>query len=212
MASTLIGTGTIDTYSYGGSCGRVRIDAAVNNFAGNIPHAVYTQGYQPIILPVGQQPTLAITSVAGLPAPANPTGSTATPDVSIAGQVANPMPVVVQCSNLPLNTQITLRISPQTAPEICATALNSTGTLASSTATFSVNMPHGGGLMYAQCVTGVQGYSGTDNGSKYRNLAKTGWSATGERFVAMELTAALGKAQKVVYITESGKRFPMSSL
>ena len=73
-------------------------------------------------------------------------------------------------------------------------------------------MPHGGGLMYAQCVTGVQGYSGTDNGSKYRNLAKTGWSATGERFVAMELTAALGKAQKVVYITESGKRFPMSSL
>lgn len=214
VASTIIGTGTISTWSNGGSYGRVRIDAVVNNFVGDIFPAAYTQGYQPIILPAGQQPYLSIVSVAGLPAPSNPTGSAATPDVVIAGQVANPMPVVVQCSNLALNTTITLRISPQTAPEIYATAVNSSGTQASSTATFSVNMPHGGGLMYAQCVAGITNGSHSSNGigSKYQSLAQTGWSATGEQFVAMELTAEFGKAQKVVYITESGKRFPMSSM
>jgi hypothetical protein len=213
VASTIMGQGSINTYSSGGGNGRVRIDATVNNFAGNISSATYTQGYQPIILPAGQQPYLSIVSVAGLPAPSNPTGSAATPDVSIAGQVANPMPVVVQCSNLALNTTITLRISPQTAPEIYATAVNSSGTQASSTATFSVNMPHGGGLMYAQCVAGItNGFSSNASGSKYQSLAQTGWSATGEQFVAMELTAEFGKAQKVVYITESGKRFPMSSM
>ena len=75
-------------------------------------------------------------------------------------------------------------------------------------------MPHGGGLMYAQCVTGITNgsYSSNASGSKYQSLAETGWSATGERFVAMELTAEFGKAQKVVYISESGKRFPMPSL
>jgi hypothetical protein len=215
VASTIIGTGTIRAYGYAGNnYGRVRIDAIVNNFAGDISSATYTQGYQPIILPAGQQPYLSIVSVAGLPAPSNPTGSAATPDVVIAGQVANPMPVVVQCSNLALNTTITLRISPQTAPEIYATAVNSSGTQASSTATFSVSMPHGGGLMYAQCVAGITNGSHSSNGigSKYQSLAQTGWSATGEQFVAMELTAEFGKAQKVVYITESGKRFPMSSM
>jgi hypothetical protein len=208
-----MGVGYIRTLGRG-SDGRVRIDATVNNFAGNISSATYTQGYQPIILPAGQQPQLSIISVAGLSAPNNPTGSAATPDVSIAGQVANPMPVVVQCSNLALNTTITLRISPQTAPEIYATAVNSSGTQASSTATFYVNMPHGGGLMYAQCVAGITNGSHSSNGigSKYQSLAQTGWSATGEQFVAMELTAEFGKAQKVVYITESGKRFPMSSM
>jgi len=210
VASTFIGTGTLN-YSGGGS-GRVRIDAINNNFAGYI-YPVYTQGYQPIILPAGQQPQLAIISVGGVPAPANPTGNTATPDVLIASQVANPMPVVVQCSNLPLNTTITLRISPQTAPEIYATALNSAGSQASSTATFYVNMSHGGGLMYAQCVTGItNGFASNASGSKYQSLAQTGWSATGERFIAMELTAEFGKAQKVVYISESGKRFPLPSL
>lgn len=214
VASTIMGQGSIDTSGSGGGNGRVRIDATVNNFVGNISHATYTQGYQPIILPAGQQPYLSIVSVAGLPAPSNPTGSAATPDVSIAGQVANPMPVVVQCSNLALNTTITLRISPQTAPEIYARAVNSSGTQASSTATFYVNMPHGGGLMYAQCVAGITNGSHSSNGigSKYQSLAQTGWSATGEQFVAMELTAEFGKAQKVVYITESGKRFPMSSM
>ena len=214
VASTIIGTGTINASgSAGNNYGRVRIDAIANNFVGNILQAAYTQGYQPIILPAGQQPHLSIVSVAGLPAPSNPTGSAATPDVVIAGQVANPMPVVVQCSNLALNTTITLRISPQTAPEIYATAVNSSGTQASSTATFSVNMPHGGGLMYAQCVAGItNGFSSNASGSKYQSLAQTGWSATGEPFVAMELTAEFGKAQKVVYITKSGKRFPMSSM
>jgi hypothetical protein len=212
VASTIIGTGGLTCYGGGG--GRVRIDAVVNNFMGGDYGAVLTQGYQPIILPTGQQPKLSIISVAGLPTPINPTGNTATPDVAIAGQVANPMPVVVQCSNLVLNTTITLHISPQTAPDIYATAVNSSGTQASSTATFNVNMPHGGGLMYAQCVVGITNgsYSSNASGSKYQSLAQTGWSATGERFVAMELTAELGKAQKVVYITESGKRFPMSSM
>jgi len=175
---------------------------------------VYSSGYQPIILPAGQQPGLAIVSVGGLPAPSNPTGSTATPDVLIPGQVANPMPVVVQCSNLALNTTITLHITSQNSSDIYATALNSAGTQASSTATFSMNLPHGGGVMSAQCVTSLNNgsYGSNARSPKNRTLAQTGWSATGERFVAVELTAQLGKAQQMVYITESGKRLPACSM
>ena len=42
-----------------------------------------------------------------------------------------------------------------------------------------------------------------------KSLAETGWTADGERFVKMEIAAALGRKQQIAYLTESGKRFLM---
>ena len=78
-------------------------------------------------------------------------------------------------------------------------------------ATVSLNIPRGGGIIYAKAVTGIAGDGaaiGNPADAKNRSLAETGWTADGERFVKMEITAALGGAQRITYITESGKRHP----
>lgn len=40
------------------------------------------------------------------------------------------------------------------------------------------------------------------------SLFETGLAMNGERFAAMEVTTTLSGGQEVVYITESGQRFP----
>ena len=90
--------------------------------------------------------------------PASPSGVLANPDVIIPAQQANPIPVVVRCTNLPLNTEISVVVHPANGPDVQAVGLNDAGTAASSTATVSLNMPRGGGIIYAKAVTGIAGH------------------------------------------------------
>jgi hypothetical protein len=60
----------------------------------------------------------------------------------------------VNCANLPLNTQITVSVKPANGAAVSVTGYNTTGTLASSMATISINIPRGGGLIYATAATG----------------------------------------------------------
>ena len=191
--------------------GRVRIDSMMNQFGGEIT-GVFTQGYQPIIIPAaGQSIQLGITSVAGIAVPASPTGTQAKPDITIPGQQSNPIPIVVRCTNVPLNTEITVVVQPVNGAPVQAVALNKTGTLASSTATASVNMPRGGGIIYAKAVTGITATaSGTSaKDSNVKNIAQTGWTADGETFAKVEVTATLGGPTQLAYLTESGKRYTL---
>ena len=194
-----------------GGDGRVRIDAFESTFGGTIV-GVVTQGFQPIIIPApGQGIQLGIQSVGGVAVPASPSGVLANPDVIIPAQQANPIPIVVRCTNIPLNTEISVVVHPANGPDVQAVGLNNAGTAAASTATVSLNMPRGGGIIYAKAVTGIAGggaATGNPVDAKTRSLAETGWTADGERFVKMEITAALGGPQRVAYITESGKRYP----
>ena len=192
--------------------GRVRIDTFQNNFGGSIS-GVSTQGFQPIILPAaGQGIQLNIASVAGAAVPANPSGVLVNPDIIIPAQQANPIPIVVSCSNIPLNTEITVVVHPANGADVQAVGINSAGTLAASTATISLNMPRGGGIIYAKAVTGIAGTASATSpaDSKPRSIAETGWTADGERFAKMEITATLGGQQQIAYITESGKRYPIT--
>ena len=94
-----------------------------------------------------------------------------------------------------------------------AVGINNAGTLAASTATVSLNMPRGGGIIYAKCVSGLAGL-GADNSSKElrtMSLAETGWTTDGERFAKVEVTASLGGQQQIAYITESGKRYSLAA-
>jgi hypothetical protein len=194
----------------GGGSGRIRFDVLENDFGGSV-NGVFTQGFQPIILSVpGLGIQLAIQSLAGVVVPASPSGVLANPDVIIPAQQANPIPIVVRCTNIPLNTEISVVVHPANGPDVQAVGLNTAGTAASSTATVSLNMPRGGGIIYARAVTGIAGNAANGSAAelKTRSLAETGWTADGERFVKIEITAALGGPQRVAYITESGKRYP----
>jgi hypothetical protein len=142
-----------DDFGENGGSGRIRIDAFQNDFGGQI-NGVFTQGYQPIIIPVaGQGVQLSIASVAGAAVSATPNGQLVTPDAIISGQQANPILIVVNCANLPLNTLITVTVKPASGASVSAVGYNSTGTLASSMATVSLTMPRGGGIIYATAAT-----------------------------------------------------------
>lgn len=137
---------------YGGS-GRVRIDTYQNDFGGQIT-GVVTAGFQPIIIPsAGQLSQLTVTSVGGVPVSASPTGALSTPDAVLSAQQNNPIPIVVSCANLPLNTPITVSVKPMNGSPVSVVGYNSTGTQASSTATVALNIPRGGGLIYATAAT-----------------------------------------------------------
>jgi hypothetical protein len=150
IANIISGTGSIAAgvaYPSSGGLGRVRFDTYQNSI-GRIT-GVFTQGYQPIIIPTpGQEAQLTITSVGGVAVSASPTGTITTPDAVLSAQQNNPISVVVHCSNIPLNTQITVSVRPANGSVVSATG-NNTGTLASSTATVSITMPRGGGIIYA---------------------------------------------------------------
>jgi len=136
-----------------GGAGRVRLDVIQSSFAGQI-NGIFTHGSQFIIIPTeGQGAQLTVTSVGGVVVSASPTGQIATPDAVLSAQQNNPIPVVVSCANLPLNTQITVSVKPANGAAVSATSYNTTGTLASSTATIFIVIPRGGGLIYATAAT-----------------------------------------------------------
>lgn len=161
VAVNVFGTGQVNAsggqagggFNSNGGLGRVRIDTFQNNFGGQI-NGVFTQGFQPIIIPVaGQGVQLSIASVAGAAVSASPNGQLVSPDAIISGQQANPIPIVVNCANLPLNTLITVTVRPANGVSVSTVGHNTTGTLASSTATVSLTMPRGGGIIYATAAT-----------------------------------------------------------
>ena len=134
--------------------GRIRLDGLSITFNGPTT-GVITTGFQPIIVPLSNQiASLSVASIGAVAVSANPSGILVTPDAIISGQQPNPMPIVVQCSNLPLNTPITVTVKPANGSSISAVGYNNTGTLASSTATILLNMPRGGGIIYATTAMG----------------------------------------------------------
>ncbi len=221
MATSLSGTGSISVSGgytqfafniseYAGN-GRVRLDAYDNTFSGLVT-GVVTRGFQPIIIPAGGQGTqLTITSLAGIAVQANPSGAQTTPDVIIPALQNNPIPVVVSCTNVPLNTEISVVVHPTTGSDVLGVGYNSSGTATSSTASILLNMPRGGGIIYAKAITGVTGpaLAGATAGAQPQSLTQTGLMADGDSIKAIEFTAPAGGKQRATYITKSGKRYPV---
>jgi len=157
VATTFKGAGSVSVSGGGGTrsggSGRIRIDCISYQFGGSTV-GVFTKGYQPIIIPVpGKGAQLAVVSVAGVAISATPSGQIGIPDAVIAGQQVNPVPVVVRCSNIPLNTPITVTVKPATGAAVSGIGYNNSGTTNASTATVLINMPRGGGIIYANAAT-----------------------------------------------------------
>lgn len=211
VAAEIAGTGSFDTNTPYGNNGRIRFDSYHTIFSGQIS-GEFSQGFQPIIIPpVGVGAQLRIVSVAGQAVTTTPTGELATPDVVISSEQTNPVPIVVECENVPLNSLIYVNVKPLSGETLSSLATRNGGTDASSTATTNFNLPRGGGLIWAQATIGLFSSSASSVGGNNKHgqsYSKTGLTVGGERFEKMEITAVLGGEQRITYLTESGKRIP----
>ena len=130
--------------------GIVRIEGNSGAFSGFIDtiRGTVLGAPQPAIPPSGF-PTLRLTSVGGIAVGPNPTGAIATPDVTFPTAPGGPVTVNIAATNIPTGTVVAVRASPLVG---AATSANSTalqGSLQNSSATASLAIPAGAGVITA---------------------------------------------------------------
>jgi hypothetical protein len=209
MATTISGNGTISaqgggaggytsitTLSYygasAGASGRIRLEgdtitrtAATSPLAtSDVPSTVFVAGL----------PTLTITSVAGVNAPATPTGNA---DITLPAGTANPVVVTFATTGVPVGNTVKLTVTPQTGPQTSAISPAISGSTSAGTASVSVNLPIGPSVLQAQTTYTVVAAVG----DLLRHYAGN------ERVERVELTATLGGPSIARLITVTGKTF-----
>lgn len=139
-------------------------------------------------------PTLTITSVAGVPAPPNPTGSA---DITLPANTPNPITVAFSSTNVPVGNIVKLTVTPQVGAAITAVSPALTGSTASASASVNVTLPVGPSVLSAQTTYTIVAALG-DLLAPYAN---------NERVESVTLTARLGAPSTVTLETVSGKRY-----
>lgn len=198
IANTVSGAGNISAkggagFSYGGQ-GRIRIEATTNNFTpGTNPQ--YTYGQPGSAFPANV-PSLSISSISGVSAPATPSGSFAQPDILLPNTTTNPVAVSVSASNIPTGTTVAVTVTPQFGN---ATSANTTlnGTNASSSASANVTLS----TQYANLITAQ---------ATFTLLASLYYQ--NEKIAKVRVAATMGAGSEAVYITESGKEIQAEKL
>ena len=204
LATTISGNGQI--YANGGHApwgpnggdGRVDIEAfyinrTSNSYPGanfsNTPYWVFPANN------INKVPTLKIVSVGGLTPAAHPYGD---PDILFPAGASPTVDIVVQATNIPVGTNITVTATPNAggSPYISATA-SLTGTDASlTTATVQLTLNTG-----SKSTIGVYTDAYTIVASKDSPLY-----VNGEKVEKMIVSADADGSSTVTYITESGKK------
>lgn len=175
-----------------GGGGRVRIEAEV--YTRTVATTPQLSFAAPGPLFVNGAPTLVISSVAGVPVPAAPSGGV---DVPLAGSTANPVSVVFTTSGVPVGSTVQLTVTQAYGAKVVATSSPSTGTTTSATATVSVSLPAGPSVLQAQTTFTVV----AELGDLLRNFAGN------ERVEKITLGATLGGKSTATLITVSGKSY-----
>jgi hypothetical protein len=158
--------------------------------AGRVSSEVVTMG----TLTVSGFPTLMISSVGGVAAPAVPTGNG---DVVLPASAPNPVTVVINATGVPVNNTVKLTVTPLRGATTSVTSPFLTGSSASSTTSVDVDLPAGMSTLVATTsytITVAQG----DALSKF---------AKGERVERVTLSASLNGPSLVTLTTVSGKEY-----
>ncbi len=185
-------TASLTSAGSGGS-GRIRIEAYTNTATINFAQAPSIA--QPGVVALPSAPSLAITSVAGAAAPATPTGSLTTPDITLPAGTTNPMTLGLAAANIPLGTTISVTAKPQNGAASSTASTPLAGTLASSTATASLSIPTNQPSVISASAT-------------FTLAALPGAGplfAEGEAIEQVRVAAVLGGPSQVTYITKSGR-------
>ncbi len=209
IAPTITGAGWLHaqggpTSGYGGAggVGRIRLEATTLTYTGTTTPLATATLPQPVYPPAGQ-PSLIITSVGGIAAPATPTGSfLATPDIVLPTSTANPVEVVLTASHIPPGTAILVTAMPQSGTPTSATSTGLSGTLDSATATaslaISLSQPN---VLTATATFPLVASAGT--GPVY---------AQGEEVKWVRVASPLGGGSSLTYITANGREVPAEAL
>ena len=137
-------------------------------------------------------PTLSITRVAGINAPANLTGYG---DITIPVGTPNPVSVELQATGIPPGGTVTVTVSPSAGPSTSVTSTILVGTQSSSNASAQINVPNG--------LSSVQA---TANYAVPLALVEPLTRFAGETVKNLKLTSVLnGGAAKTLAVTASGR-------
>jgi hypothetical protein len=190
----------VGTLAGAGGSGRIRIEAFTNTATVNFAQAPSLA--QPGVVALPNAPTLRITSVAGMAAPASPTGSFAAPDITLPAGTANPMSVGLAAGNIPLGTTVSVTVKPLNGAASSSTSTALAGTLGASTASASLTIPtNQPSVISASATFTLAALPGA--GTVF---------AEGEEVERVRVVAVLGGPSQVVYITTSGRELPAESL
>ena len=152
---------------------------------------------------VASMPTLSITSVGGVAAPANPTGNA---DIVFPVGTANPVTVNLSTTNVPIGTTtVDLTVAPAFGDTTVTTSAPLTGSEQLGSANVSVDLPDGPSSLSAQLsFTVVADAMNFEDFSRY---------ADGEPVERVILRAGIGPqmASTTTFITKSGKEYTWPS-
>lgn len=185
----------------GGAEGRIRLEGETNTYSGQSQPLYATGAPAPIFL--ASLPALRIASVAGSPVPPNPTGNA---DITLPANVANPVTVNFETTNVPTGNTVLLKVIPAYGSPVEALSPAIAGTAAAGTASVQVNLPQGPSVLQAA--------------TTYTVVVAVGEAlsrfAQNERVEKVQLIATLGApdARQAKLITVSGKEYmvPVSVL
>ena len=204
IASTLSGNGGIaatggrggawsNTASQGGAggVGRIRLEADVlqRTAATSPPFSQATPG--PLV--VTGMPSLRIASVAGIAAPAEPTGAA---DIVLPEDALDPLEVIVETRNVPLGNTISVIVTPPAGNPLTVVSGAVQGSEALGSARANVSFGDGLSVLLATLSYSVTAKQGLE-------LARF---TEGEPVREVALEASLGGAPTTVLITQSGRR------
>jgi hypothetical protein len=174
----------------GGGSGRIRVEADLltGSLSGN-PSFPYGP---PTDLFVSGLPGLAITSIAGVPVPANPVGRG---DVTLLAATPNPAEIVLHTNGVPPGTVIKVTMTPEFGASTTVDSPPTVGSLNDATTSVNLDVPDGRSVIMATTTFTVMAALG-------ERLAPY---AQGEPVERVRLTAAPGQPTKMVLLTASGR-------
>lgn len=195
------GTSPLGSRHAGGDGGDGRIRLESETFlrtAGTTPG--FTFG-APDDLFVPGLPALRITTVDGVAAPTNPTGSA---DIVLPQDTLNPVTVEFETSGVPAGNTVTLTVTPAAGDAVSAVSNALVGDETSATASVAVDLPDGPSVLQATVSFTVV----ASVGDALRHFAR------GERVERIVLAATPGGGSQTTFVSVSGRRYvwPSSAL
>jgi len=144
MAPVITAGGTLEARGGdGGGNGYIRVEAASSTGQFVVsPLSSFSNTTPTQVFPPANTPTVRVTSVGGQPVAADPTGSFVMPDVTLNTTTA--VTIDIEAANIPVGTQVSLRMTSDLGQTMTFTSTALAGTLASSTGSVGpVTLPAG---------------------------------------------------------------------
>lgn len=184
---------------YGGSAGRIRLEADSITFSGTSQPIYVADVPGPVF--IAGAPSLRIASVNGLAVPANPKGDA---DITLPATTTGPIAVTFETVNVPVGNTVLLRVVPAYGQptEVLSPAI--AGSSASGNASVSVTLPSGPSVLQATTTYTVVVAGGTLDLSRFamnEPVEKVEVTVSMQGQPSARLLTATGKAYTVPYAT-----------